>query len=81
MAHLAVEARIAPLADRALPPQSTSDSVPSCLWSLHWLLAHTNVSASHALLEQSLFAWQAFPMAQNPHTPPPQSMSVSAPSL
>jgi hypothetical protein len=36
---------------------------------------------SQALPVQSVLTWQPFPTAQAPQVPPPQSMSVSAPSL
>jgi hypothetical protein len=63
------------------PPQSTSVSTPSCLWSVHVLLAHLPVTKSHALLVQSVLARHHLPVAQARPVPPPQSTSVSAPSF
>ena len=63
------------------PPQSMSVSLPSFCSSLHWLVTHTWVLASHALLEQSASMTQPLSIPHGEQVPPPQSTPVSLPSL
>jgi hypothetical protein len=70
-----------PHAGQVPPPQSTSVSRPSRRWSAHWLATQVSVWASQALLTQSLLIWHPLPVAHGAQTGPPQSTSVSCPSL
>jgi hypothetical protein len=62
------------------PPQSMSVSVPSLRWSVHVLDAQSPDTLSQAVLVQSVLARHFFPTPQVGQVPPPQSVSVSAPS-
>jgi hypothetical protein len=63
------------------PPQSTSVSSPSITPSVQWLVWQVCMSAWHQVLVQSLPEMHALPSPHVEQVPPPQSTSVSAPSL
>src|SRR5579883_1211442 len=62
-----------------VPPQSTSVSLPFSTLSLHEGAAHTALTQTR--LVQSAPRMQCRPGAQAGQAPPPQSTSVSLPSL
>ncbi len=61
------------------PPQSTSDSLPFRMPSLHDAATHV-IALPHELLAQSAATAHARPSAHAGHAGPPQSTSVSPPS-
>src|SRR5579883_1760790 len=63
------------------PPQSTSVSLPSLIPSLQVLGRAAQAPATQAPPAQSPFTRHALPAAQPMQTGPPQSTSVSLPSL
>jgi hypothetical protein len=70
-----------PHAGQLPPPQSMSVSLPSLSWSSHVDVAHVSLNVSHADEAQSEATLQSCPTWQGEHVPPPQSTSVSLPSL
>jgi hypothetical protein len=63
------------------PPQSTSVSLPSLTWSSHVEATQVPEPMSHTVDAQSRVSLQSLPTAQAAQVPPPQSTSVSLPSL
>jgi hypothetical protein len=63
------------------PPQSTSVSAPSRRWSAHWLSTQVLIVGSQAPEMQSVLAAHIAPLSHWVQVPPPQSTSVSVPSL
>ena len=63
------------------PPQSTSVSPLSLRWSTQALVTHTPDTKSQAAVVQSALTLHFLVLAQVGQTPPPQSTSVSRPTI